>query len=110
MSSEERGSALLVLSLGLLVPLVWLALGWRWHLLVGANDLSLLLVPAMRRLLAVGGDFDAFLYDPAGWGGSELRDILGALPLHRLLAAWPIDAVTLLNVSAFFAQLLYGFL
>jgi hypothetical protein len=110
MSSEERGSALLVLSLGLLVPLVWLALGWRWHLLVGANDLSLLLVPAMRRLLAVGGDFDAFLYDPAWLGGSELRDILGALPLHRLLAAWPIDAVTLLNLSAFFAQLLYGFL
>ncbi|HKP63357.1 MAG TPA: hypothetical protein VJV78_41765 [Polyangiales bacterium] len=110
MSSEERGSALLVLSLGLLVPLVWLALGWRWHLLVGGNDLSLLLVPAMRRLLAVGGDFDAFLYDPAWLGGSELRDILGELPLHRLLAAWPIDAVVLLNLTAFFAQLLYGHL
>ncbi|HKU39427.1 MAG TPA: hypothetical protein VJR89_14815 [Polyangiales bacterium] len=110
MSSEERGSALLLLLLVLCVPLVWLALGWRPQLLVGANDLSLLLVPAMRRLLAVSGDFDAFQYDPAWLGGSELRDILGELPLHHVLGAAGLDAVDLLNLTAFFAQVLYGHL
>jgi hypothetical protein len=110
MSSEERRSAVLFAAVALLVPLSWLSLGWRPGLLVGANDLSLLLAPAMRRLLEVGGDFGAFLYDPAWVGGSKLRDILGALPLHRLLGALPIDAITLLNASVMFAQALYGFL
>jgi len=110
MKSEERASAALFACVTVLVPLVWLGLGWRPDRLVGANDLSLLILPAMKRLLAVGGDFDAFLYDPSWVGGSKLRDLLGALPIHRVLAALPIDALTLLNLSAFFAQVLYGFL
>jgi hypothetical protein len=109
-SSEERRSAQLLAGLVLLVPCIWLALGWRWHLLVGGNDLSLLLAPAMNRLLLAHGDFDAFLYDPAWLGGSKLRDILGTLPLHRVLARLPLSAVTLLNLTVFFAQVLYGHL
>jgi hypothetical protein len=110
MRSEERASAALLACVSLLVPLVWLGLGWRPDRLVGANDLSLLVLPAIQRLLAVGGDFDAFLYDPSWLGGSKLRDLFGALPIHRILAALPLDGITLLNISAFFAQTLYGFL
>ena len=101
---------LLLLAVLLLVPATWLALGWRRDLLVGGNDLSLLLLPAMRRLLAVHGDFDAFLYDPSWLGGSKLQNLLGALPLHRLLAALPISSITLLNLTVFFAQALYAYL
>jgi hypothetical protein len=110
MRSEERASIALLACVSGIVPILWLGLGWRPDRLVGANDLSLLVLPAMKRLLATGGDFDAFLYDPSWVGGSKLRDLLGALPVHRLLAALPIDAITLLNLSVFFAQILYGFL
>lgn len=95
-----------------LVPLVWVvALGWRGNTLLGAVDQidsTFLLVRDFQS--QCGGDFTCFLYRPDLNGGVKIHDVMGTMPIFRLLAATPLGPIAILNLTTLFAQVACAFL
>lgn len=95
-----------------LVPLTWVvALGWRGDTLLGAVDQidsTFLLVRDLQS--QCGGDFTCFLYRPDLNGGVKLHDVMGTMPIFRLLAATSLGPIAILNLTTLFAQVACAFL
>lgn len=94
----------------LLVPLVWLALGWRWPLTVSGHDGIANVLVVLRELALAGGDWSRLLYRPELLGGMKLRDAVGPLPMAALFARLGFSPSAILNLTTFFVQVLIAFL
>lgn len=94
---------------GLLVPAVWLLLGWRPDRLVSGYDAVHALFPMVQALVDARGDASALAYRLDLLGGTAVRDTLGPQPLVVLLAAAGLTATSVLNLTTFAVQALLGF-
>ena len=93
----------------LMVPVVWLALGWRGDRLVSGYDAIDALFPVVQALVDARGDVSALAYRPDLLGGTAVRDTLGPQPLLVGLAAAGFSATWILNLVTFAVQALLGF-
>ncbi len=111
---ESRGAGeaedlLALAGSGLLVPALWLLLGWCPDRLVSGYDAVNALFPMVQALVDAGGDASALAYRPDLLGGTAVRDTLGPQPLVILLAAAGFTATSVLNITTFAVQALLGF-
>jgi hypothetical protein len=93
----------------LLVPALWLLLGWRPDRLVSGYDAVDALVPVVRALVEAGGEVGALAYRADLLGGTAVRDTLGPQPLLVCLAAAGLSVTWVLNLTTFAVQALLGF-
>ena len=93
----------------LLVPAVWLLLGWRPARLVSGYDAVDALVPVVQALVDAHGAVSSLAYRPDLLGGTAVRDTLGPHPLLVLLAAIGLSTTWILNLMTFAVQALLAF-
>jgi hypothetical protein len=104
-----REDLLALAGAALLVPGLWLLLGWRPDRLVSGYDAISALLPMVQALVDAHGNPGALAYRPELLGGVALRDTLGPQPLLVVLAAAGLDAPTILNLATFWVQTLFAF-
>ena len=108
---REREDWLTLLAASLLIPLVWiLTQGWKFGFSVSSNDATTGALPFLVDLTFHGGDWTQILYRAELAGGAKVNDIGGTPLIYQLMAKLGFGAVTTLNVSAFFIQVLVAFL
>jgi len=94
-----------------LVPATWwLLLGWSPASSVSGFDGLATTLPMLGRLTRAGGDWTPLVFRADLFGGMEVRDSVGPLPLFSLLARLGLSATEVLNWSTFVVQALIGFL
>ena len=93
----------------LLVPAVWLLLGWRPDRLVSGYDAVDALLPVVQALVDARGDVGALAYRPDLLGGTAVRDTLGPQPWLVAFAAAGLSAPRILNLTTFVVQALLAF-
>ncbi|HVR71855.1 MAG TPA: hypothetical protein VMT87_13520, partial [Vicinamibacteria bacterium] len=93
-----------------LVPLVWLLLGWTWSETVSGHDGLANVLVVLRELAQAGGDWSSLLYRPELLGGMKVRDAVGPLPIAAALARLGLSPSAILNLTTFLVQVLIAFL
>ena len=107
---REMHNAQLLGLLALLVPIIWwLLLGWSPGELIDQHDNLTTGYVYKQQFIAVGGDWQQFLYWPELLGGVKVHDITGSLPLVQMLIAMDSDHITMSNLSIFLLQVLFGY-
>jgi len=92
------------------VPVLWLALGWTPSLLFGSLDGTQIDLPAVRELLYAGGDWHRMLYRTTWVGGAKLWDVGGGAWPTVLCARLGLPAAWVENAFPMLIQALQGFL
>jgi hypothetical protein len=107
---REREDARTLGTALVLVPSVWLLLGWTWSETVSGHDGLANLLVVLRALAAAGGDWSGLLYRADLLGGMKVRDAVGPLPVAAALARAGLSPSAILNLATFFVQVLIAFL
>ena len=110
MQTREREDARTLGTALVLVPLVWLVLGWTWSETVSGHDGLANLLVVLRALADAGGDWRSLLYRADLLGGMKVRDAVGPLPVAAALARAGLSPSAVLNLTTFFVQAVIAFL
>lgn len=92
-----------------LIPFIWILVGWRPGELIGGNDASLEYL-AYKELFDVGGTWWRRLYNPWVFGGTSGHGAFGSPLPYSAFAALGIDPDLALSLSHFFLQVLFSYL
>ena len=93
----------------LMVPAVWLLLGWRPNRLVSGYDAVDALLPVVQALVDARGDVSSLAYRADLLGGTPVRDTLGPEPWLAGLAAAGFSATWVMNLTTFAVQAALAF-
>ncbi len=94
-----------------LVPATWwLLLGWSWASSVSGFDGLATNLPMLGVLTRARGDWTTLVYRADLFGGMEVRDSVGPLPLFSWLARLGLSATGVVNWTTFLVQAVIGFL
>jgi hypothetical protein len=107
---REREDGRTLVTALVLVPAIWLALGWTWSETVSGHDGLANLLVVLRELAAVRGDWSGLLYRADLLGGMKVRDAVGPLPVAALWAGAGLSPSAILNLTTFFVQVSVAFL
>ena len=94
----------------LAVPCTWWLIGWRWPLLVSAQDGVANLLILLQTLVESEGDWSRAAYRADLLGGMKLRDAVGPFPVLSLLARFGFGPTAILNLTTFLLQVVIAFL
>ena len=105
-----REDLLALLGAALLVPGVWLFLGWRPDRLVSGYDAISALLPMVQALVDAHGRPSRLSPTvPSCWGAWPCATRSGPSRCSSMLAAAGFDAPTILNLATFWVQALFAF-
>lgn len=106
---RERLDLVRLLLTPILVLVVWLLLGWNWHVSVAHGDLKAQL--HWYDILARGGGWwQNVRYDPLPLGGVPLHDAFGTQPITQLFVWLGFRDLSVANLLVMFVQCCWGFL
>jgi hypothetical protein len=108
--TREREDARTLGTALVLVPAIWLLLGWTWSETVSGHDGLANLLVVLGELAAAGGEWTSLLYRADLLGGMKVRDAVGPLPVAAALARAGLSPGAVLNLTTFFVQALIAFL